>query len=72
MKETFENLKTKIKSLKQKLYNIRNDFQRKRLLLKELLCNLEIALENTFMTSISENNEEKNKQMMLLFELHEQ
>ena len=53
MKETFENLKTKTKNLKQKLYNIRNDFQRKRLLLKELLCNLEIALENTFMKSIS-------------------
>ena len=72
MKEALEKLKTKTKSLKQKLYNIRNDFQYKRLLLKESSCNFKIAFENMFMKSISESSEEENKQMILLFEFRKQ
>ena len=37
IKKIFEILKTKTKSLKQKLYNIKHDFQRKQFLLKKLL-----------------------------------
>ncbi|KAL8832502.1 MAG: hypothetical protein Q9191_000229 [Dirinaria sp. TL-2023a] len=72
MKAALENLEAKTKSLEQKLYNIRDDLQHKRLLLKELSRNFEIALESTFMTSISESSEEENEQMMLLSELGEQ
>ena len=72
MKEAFEKLETKTKSLKQKFYNIKNDFQHKRLLLKELSRNFEIALKNTFMALIFMNNKEENEQIMLLFKFREQ
>lgn len=61
MKKALENLKTKTKSLKQELYNIKNNLQHKRFLLKKLSRNFEIAFENKFMSSIFKNNEEENE-----------
>ncbi len=72
MKETLEQLKIKTKSLEQKLQNIRDDLQHKRLLLKELSRNFEIASESTFMSPDSESSEKENEKMMLLPKSSEQ
>ena len=66
MKVRLEESDSKIKSLKEKLQNIRDDLQHKQLLLEELSGSIKVESQSASVSPASRSSDEDNETTVLL------